>query len=121
SNALFGGQVAAQCLRAAAHTVPEGRLPNSLHGYFLRPGRPDRPVLLHVARDRDGKSFSARAVDAKQDGQVIFSMLASFQVAEDGVEFDGARTEMTLGPDELPDADPLDRFRPALQVRPFPP
>lgn len=51
---LFGGQVAAQALRAAAHTVPEGRMPNSLHGYFLRPGRGDRPVILRVARDRDG-------------------------------------------------------------------
>jgi acyl-CoA thioesterase II len=37
--ALYGGQVAAQALRAASYTVPEGRLPNSLHGYFLRPGR----------------------------------------------------------------------------------
>ena len=54
---LYGGQVAAQALRAAAYTVPEGRLPNSLHGYFLRPGRSDRPVILHVARDRDGALF----------------------------------------------------------------
>ena len=37
---LYGGQVAAQALRAASHTVPPGRLPNSLHGYFLRAGRP---------------------------------------------------------------------------------
>src|SRR5579872_3296394 len=77
--ALYGGQVAAQALRAAAYTVPEGRLPNSLHGYFLRPGVSDRPVILRVARDRDGGSFSARHVVAVQNGEVIFSMSASFQ------------------------------------------
>jgi acyl-CoA thioesterase-2 len=77
---LYGGQVAAQALRAAGATVPPDRLPHSLHGYFLRPGRVDRPVLLHVARDRDGGSFSARHVRAVQDGEVIFSMLGSFHV-----------------------------------------
>jgi acyl-CoA thioesterase-2 len=36
--ALFGGQVAAQALKAAAGTVPDGRVPHSLHGYFFVPG-----------------------------------------------------------------------------------
>ena len=90
---LYGGQVAAQALRAAGLTVPEDRHPHSLHGYFLRPGRADRPVILHVDRDRDGRSFSARHVSAVQDGEVIFSMLASFHVDEPGGELDAvART-----------------------------
>ena len=33
---LYGGQVAAQALRAAGATVDPDRLPHSLHGYFLR-------------------------------------------------------------------------------------
>ena len=37
---LFGGQVAAQALRAASFTVPSDRPPHSLHAYFIRPGRP---------------------------------------------------------------------------------
>lgn len=78
---LFGGQVAAQALMAAGRTVPDGRLPHSLHGYFLRPGLIDHAVVLRVDRDRDGRSFSARHVAAIQDGEVIFSMLASFQAA----------------------------------------
>ena len=65
---LFGGQVAAQCLIAAARTVEEGRLPHSLHGYFLRTGRSDLPVILEVDRDRDGQSFSARHVVASAGG-----------------------------------------------------
>ena len=76
--------MAAQCLIAAAATVEEGRLPHSLHGYFLRAGRSDLPVILEVDRDRDGRSFSARHVVAVQDGEVIFSMLTSFQTETDG-------------------------------------
>ena len=89
---LYGGQVAAQALRAAGLTVPEGRVPHSFHGYFLRTGQPDRPVLLHVDRDRDGGSFSARHVRAVQDGEVIFSMLASFALERPGGEFDALPT-----------------------------
>ena len=84
---LYGGQVAAQALRAAANTVPEGRYPHSIHGYFLRGGRPDRPTIMAVDRDRDGASFSARHVNALQDGEVIFSALASFHVDEEGVDY----------------------------------
>ena len=50
---VFGGQVIGQALIASEHTI-EGRVPHSLHGYFLRPGLVDRPVIFHVDRDRDG-------------------------------------------------------------------
>src|SRR3954471_22560355 len=89
---LYGGQVAAQALRAAGATVAADRLPHSLHGYFLRPGLVDRPVLLHVDRDRDGGSFSARHVRAVQDGEVIFSMVASFHAREESGTFDAVPT-----------------------------
>jgi acyl-CoA thioesterase II len=85
---LYGGQVAAQALRAAAHTVPAERRPHSIHGYFLRAGRNDRPTIMVVDRDRDGGSFSARHVNAIQDGEVIFSALASFHSEETSVEFE---------------------------------
>jgi acyl-CoA thioesterase-2 len=103
-SSLFGGQVAAQALRAAGHTVPEERLPHSLHGYFLRPGLVDLPVVLRVDRDRDGRSFSARHVAAIQDGEVIFSMLASFHTGPtDNVFGDGGSTD-------APDPDTCPRF-----------
>src|SRR3982750_3502648 len=91
---LYGGQVAAQALRAAGATVPPERLPPSLHGFFLRRGRVDLPVILHVDRDRDGGSFSARHVRAVQDGEVIFSMVASFHERVDSATLDplNART-----------------------------
>ncbi|MBW8826609.1 MAG: thioesterase family protein [Acidobacteria bacterium] len=85
---LFGGQVAAQALAAAARTVEPARRPHSLHGYFLRSGRPDRPVVLRVERDRDGGSFSARRVVALQGGDEIFMMLSSFHVEEPSPDMD---------------------------------
>jgi acyl-CoA thioesterase-2 len=81
---LFGGQVAAQSLRAAAATVPAGHLPHSYHLYFMRPGRIAEPVLLYVSRVRDGRSFSTRNVVAQQDGEAILTMSASFHVLEAG-------------------------------------
>ena len=83
NGTLYGGQVAAQSLAAAAMTVDPDRRPHSMHGYFLRRGRDDLPVIFKVDRDRDGGSFSSRHVAAEQDGEVIFSMLASFQRASD--------------------------------------
>jgi acyl-CoA thioesterase-2 len=82
--ALYGGQVAAQALHAAGLTVPDGRLPHSLHGYFLRSGDARRPAVFRVDRDRDGRSFSARRVVAVQGGDVVFSMAASFAVPGEG-------------------------------------
>ena len=84
---LFGGQVAAQALRAAAETVSEDRHPHSLHGYFLSRGDASRRVLLTVHRDRDGGSYSNRRVIAVQNGKVIFNMAASFHVREDGSDY----------------------------------
>jgi acyl-CoA thioesterase II len=82
---LFGGQVLAQALRAAYHTV-EGRAAHSLRAYFIRPGDASRPVLYEVERIRDGSSFATRRVVAIQQGQAIFSMDVSFQVDEAGFE-----------------------------------
>ncbi len=98
---LYGGQVAAQCLMAAFLTVAADRRPHSLHGYFLRAGKPDWPVIIRVDRDRDGRSFSARHVEAVQHGEVIFTMSASFQLQQDGVLFDGQPLDAPPDPEGL--------------------
>jgi acyl-CoA thioesterase-2 len=99
---LYGGQVAAQALRAASRTVEGDRMPHSLHGYFLRPGQPDHPVIFSVDRDRDGGSFSARHVRAIQHGEVIFSMLASFKVPEEAKTFDPSVRREVPPPEDVP-------------------
>jgi len=84
-NALFGGQMLGQGLKAAALTV-EGRGPHSLHAYFLLAGANDVPVIYDVEPTRDGGSFSTRRVVARQKGRAIFSMEVSFQRDEPGHE-----------------------------------
>jgi acyl-CoA thioesterase-2 len=99
---LYGGQVAAQALRAAAMTVPEGRHPHSLHGYYLRSGEADHPTIMQVTRDRDGRSFSARHVVALQRGEAIFTALASFHVDEESGDFPGILLPTDIpGPDDV--------------------
>ncbi|HUZ10853.1 MAG TPA: acyl-CoA thioesterase domain-containing protein [Acidimicrobiales bacterium] len=98
---LFGGQVAAQAIRAAAHTVPDGRTCHSMHGYFLRRGDPGRDVILRVHRDRDGGSFSARRVVAIQEGEVIFTVSSSFHHREPGGVYQVEPPEDFPGPDGL--------------------
>ena len=83
---LFGGQVLAQALAAAQNTLYDSRPCHSLHGYFLRPGRIDTPVVFQVERIRDGKSFTTRRVIGVQRGQAIFSLDASFQIPESGLQ-----------------------------------
>jgi len=87
---LFGGQVAAQALRAAMLTVAPDRAPHSLHGYFLRRGTSGRSTVLQVYRDFDGRSFSSRRVLAIQNGEVLFSAAASFHVEEPSPEYQPA-------------------------------
>lgn len=82
----FGGQVLGQALVAAGRTVENGHLAHSLHAYFLRPGDPDAPIVYSVERVRDGRSFTTRTVKAVQHGEIIFTMMASFAVAEDGFD-----------------------------------
>ncbi len=85
TRSVFGGQVIGQALVAAERTV-EGRSPHSLHAYFLLPGDVGAPIVYQVDRLRDGRSFSARRVQAIQHGRPILSMIASFQKDEPGLE-----------------------------------
>lgn len=82
---LFGGQVLAQALVAAARTV-EGRHAHSLHAYFLRPGDPRVPTIFEVDRVRDGGTFTTRLVKAIQHGEAILHMSVSFQIDCEGLE-----------------------------------
>ncbi len=82
----FGGEVIAQALVAAQRTVVPERPVHSLHGYFLRPGNPKAPVIYEVSRIRDGGSFTTRIVHGIQHGEAIFTLSASFQRQEDGLD-----------------------------------
>lgn len=98
---VYGGQVLGQAIQAAQYTVTD-RPVHSLHAYFLREGDHNAPIIYTVDRSRDGRSFSARRVVAIQHGQPIFTLAASFQHAEDGLEHQ-ARMPEVPDPDALRD------------------
>ncbi|HET9138003.1 acyl-CoA thioesterase II [Actinophytocola sp.] len=98
---VFGGQVAGQALVAAGRTVPDERRVHSLHAYFIRPGDPSVPIVYDVDRIRDGRSFTTRRVVAIQHGKAIFSLSASFQVEEPGLDHAEPMPDVP-GPEDLP-------------------
>ena len=101
----FGGHIAGQALVSAVRTVEQEFTVHSLHGYFLRPGDATKPAVYLVDRPRDGGSFCTRRVNAVQNGEVIFSMGASFQTAQDGIEHQDEMPTV-VPPDDLePDAE----------------
>lgn len=83
-GALYGGQIVAQALRAASHTVPPQMHVHSLHACYVQAGSDSEVIDLDVERVRDGRSFSTRAVTARQSHGVIATVLASFHVTEAG-------------------------------------
>lgn len=82
---VYGGQVLAQAVIAAAATTADTRDIHSLHGYFLRAGQLDEPITIKIDRMRDGRSFSARRANAYQQGKIILTMLSSFQEDQPGI------------------------------------
>jgi acyl-CoA thioesterase II len=97
----FGGHVAGQSLVSAVRTVDDRFQVHSLHGYFLRPGDAKAPTVFIVERLRDGGSFVTRRVNAIQHGETIFSMSASFQTDQSGIEHQDAMP-FAAPPDDLP-------------------
>ena len=104
---VFGGQVLAQALVAATKTVDGIRPVHSLHGYFLRPGDIRLPITLSVDRLRDGRSFSTRRVQAFQNEEPIFSMIASFQDEDPGLDHQDHFPPNIPSPASLPSAKEL--------------
>jgi acyl-CoA thioesterase-2 len=102
---VYGGQVLAQSIVAASRTIPDERTVHSMHGYFLRPGDSTKGITFSVDRIHDGRSFSTRRTQAYQEGVPIFSMIASFQDEDPGLDHQEPMPEGLPGPDELPDIE----------------
>jgi acyl-CoA thioesterase-2 len=98
---LYGGQIVAQALRAAAATVEPTHRPHSLRAYFIRPGDASEPVRYEVDRIRNGRSFNTRRVVARQAIGAILNLEASFQVHEPSGSL------QTIDYDRVPDPDGL--------------
>jgi acyl-CoA thioesterase II len=99
---LYGGQIVAQGLAAAAGTVPEELEVHSLRAYFIRRGDHNEPVRYEVDRIRDGRSFATRRVVARQAVGAILNLEASFQRREESAD-----VETVSLPPDLPMPDQL--------------
>lgn len=87
ARGIFGGAAIAQCLAAAQMTVPaQDFTVHSMHCYFVLAGNSEIPILYHVERVRDGKSFITRTVQARQRGRCIFTTTISFMRQGSGGE-----------------------------------
>lgn len=81
---IFGGQVVAQAVMAAAATVDTRRELNSLHCHFVAIGVPTVPIHYEVDVVRDGRSFAFRRVAALQEHKTLLILSASFHAPEMG-------------------------------------
>lgn len=113
---VYGGQVAAQGLWAAAQTVPSEFSPHSLHAYFIRGGEFDEPIRFEVDRIRDGRSFITRRVVARQSSGAILNLSASFHIVEDAADATAIPVPVSHAPDDLVE----DNWSPLLERRPVP-
>ena len=100
---LYGGQIVAQALAAAARTVDDDGLHvHSIRAYFIRRGDHNEPVRYEVDRIRNGRSFCTRRVVARQAIGAILNLEASFQRPEPSEDVETVSLPPDLpGPDEL--------------------
>lgn len=101
---LYGGQIVAQGLLAGGYSVDEQYLVHSVRAYFIRRGVEAQPVRYEVDRIRDGRSFCTRRVVARQGGEAILNLEASFQRTEPSEDIEMVALDPDLeGPDGLAD------------------
>ncbi|KAL3026738.1 hypothetical protein AAZX31_03G009200 [Glycine max] len=98
---VFGGQMIGQALAAASKSVGSLKVVHSLHAYFILAGDLNMPITYQVHRLRDGKSFASRKVDGIQKGNVIFTLMASFQKEESGMVHQEVAIPSVPAPDKL--------------------
>ncbi|KAK4219004.1 Thioesterase/thiol ester dehydrase-isomerase [Rhypophila decipiens] len=113
ARGIYGGSVIALCLASAQRTVPDDFFIHSCHCYFLLAGSGELPILFHVERVRDGKSYATRTVQARQKGRCIFTTTISF-VREGSSGSPGSQVShaapMPLGADGKPVSPPPDNL-----------
>ena len=83
---IVGGHIAGQALMAASRTAP-GRVPHSVHVYYVRAGDARHPVDIDVDVARDGGTLSTRQITARQNGQILLEALASFSTPVESLDY----------------------------------
>lgn len=108
ARGIYGGAAIAQSLSAAQRTVPSDFTVHSMHCYFVLAGDSEIPIVYHVERVRDGKSFATRTVQARQRGRPIFTTTLSFSREDSGGKKKlehAARMPAVAPPQETPERE----------------
>jgi len=98
---VFGGQILAQVLTAAAEASPDKSV-KSLHTLFPREGDTAQPMRYRVAKLQDGRTFGTTEVVATQGGKVISAAVVSMHADEDGLHRSDAPPEVGPPGDATP-------------------
>jgi acyl-CoA thioesterase-2 len=96
---IYGGHFVGQALAAGFATVDEPKLAHSFHAYFLKRGDPDARLDYHVTNLRSSRAGDVRSIAARQNGDDVFHMLASFKLTEGGDEHQPAAPDVRTADD----------------------
>ena len=103
---IFGGQLLAQAVVAAARSVPDMQV-KSMHTVFTRGGRPEQPVALGVDRLNEGRTFGCVEVSIRQGDRLCTRSL---------VLLDRPDADLIEHHDAMPDVAPPEACRPGASV-----
>ncbi len=81
---VFGGQILAQMITAAADASPDKSV-KSLTVLFPREGDTAKPMRYRVDKLQDGRTFGTTQITATQDDKVISAAVVSMHADEDGL------------------------------------
>jgi acyl-CoA thioesterase-2 len=84
---IFGGHALAQALVAASRTAGDRNPPNSLHAYFVGPGRPDADIDYECDVLKSGRSLDLVSVRGRQFDRTVLALTASFHALEPSSEY----------------------------------
>lgn len=101
---VFGGQLLAQLVLAAGEHAPASRFVESLHVYFLRPGRPGEPITYPVRTIRAGRTRTVLAVGAQQSGRELVTGFVALGPGPSG-------STASIRPPRVPDPESLPSLR----------
>jgi acyl-CoA thioesterase-2 len=106
---VYGGQVVAQAMMAAARTASTRQI-RSLHVSFLRPGNPHAPLQYDVTSLREGRTFSTRRVSTSQGETLIMEAMVSFIEKIGGDDYQQPMPDVPAPETLMPIADALSAY-----------
>lgn len=101
TGVVFGGQLLAQSIAAAALANPDLRV-KSMHNIFLRGGQPELPLDIEIHRVHQGRTFGAIEVSVQQEGRICTrSLLLLHRTDPDFISYQDD-APLVAPPDDLP-------------------